>query len=237
MLSFRSRGRLMLTMLAAAVAGWVAPAAKADFNTDATTLTLQNLIDAGSTGLTIGDKTFYNFAYQGDPARAADISVTRSDTNDIGLSFRYNWVSSNGLNEDSVIRYCVHVNDTTPQNLINGVGLRFNGTTNPPGLLTNASVSETITDLNGNELPGGLISVIDFGPGNANNRDSASYTVNPAVRDLCVTKDISVHSAPIDLQGGIASISLVDNTFSQIPEPASVGLLGAGAVFMLKRRR
>src|SRR5579859_5104749 len=153
MLSSRSGKRLAAALFAVGMLGaFAAPHARADFNS--ATTTLQTLIDAGSTGITIGDKTFYNFSYQGSPATAADIGVTRSDTNDIGLQFSYNWQSSNGLNEDSVIRYCVHVNDTTPQNLINGVGLAFNGTANPAGLLTSASVTETITDLNGNELPG-----------------------------------------------------------------------------------
>jgi hypothetical protein len=236
MLASRFGSRLTQAVFAAcALAAFAVPNARADF--DAATTTLQDLINAGSTGLTIGDKTFYNFSYQGSPATAAQIGVTRSDTSNIGLRFSFNWSSANGVNEDSVIRYCVHVNDTTPQNFINGVGLDFNGTANPAGVLTSASVTETITDLAGNELPGGLISVIDSGPGASGNRDSASYTVNPAVRDLCVTKDISVHSAPANLQGGTATISFVDNTFSQVPEPASLGLVGAGALLMIKRRR
>jgi len=237
MLSLRIRGRFAQTILAVAALGAVAaPAARADFS-GATTTTLQDLINAGSQGITIGDKTFYNFSYQGSPAAPSDIAITRPDSSDIGLQFNYSWHSADGINEDAVIRYCVHVNDTTPQNLINGVGLKFNGTANPAGVLTNASVTENVTDLNGNELAGSPISVIDFGPGNANNRDSASLTVDPAVRDLCVTKDISVHSAPANLQGGVSSITFVDNTFSQVPEPASLGLVAAGALLALKRRR
>lgn len=236
MLSVRIRGRFAQTILAIAAVGSVAaPVARADFN--AATSTLQDLINAGSTGITIGDKTFYNFSYQGSPATASDITVTQPASSDIGLQFNFSWRSADGVNEDSVIRYCVHVNDTTPQNLINGVGLTFNGTANPAGVLTNASVTENVTDLNGNQLAGSPISVIDFGPGNANNQDSASLVVDPAVRDLCVTKDISVHSAPANLQGGIATIGFVDNTFSQVPEPASLGVIGAGALLALKRRR
>lgn len=234
MRELRSGKRLAQAVLVAgALAMFAAPQARADFS--AATTTLQDLINAGSTGLTIGDKTFYNFSYQGSPATAAQIGVTQSDTSNIGLRFSFNWSSRDGINEDSVIRYCVHVND--PRSLINGVGLSFNGTANPAGVLTNASVTETITDLAGNELPGGSISVIDSGAGNSGNRDSASYTVDPALRDLCVTKDISVHSAPANLQGGAATISFVDNTFSQVPEPASLGLVGAGALLLMKRRR
>ena len=236
LLSRRFGKRLAQALLAVgALAAFAAPQARADFSV--ATTTLQDLINAGSNGITIGDKTFYNFSYQGAPATAAQIGVTQSDSSNIGLRFSFNWNSANGVNEDSVIRYCVHVNTTTPQNFINGVGLDFNGTANPAGVLTSASVTESITDLAGNELPGGLISVIDSGPGNSSNRDTASYTVNPPVRDLCVTKDISVHSAPTNLQGGVATISFVDNTFSQIPEPASLGILGAGALLMIKRRR
>lgn len=235
MLSAKHGGRFAWAIAAVAAVGALAPAARADFD-PASVTTLQNLIDSGSTGITIGDKTFYNFSYQGSPATASDITISRPDSTDIGLQFNYNWTSANG-NQDSVIRYCVHVNDTTPQNYINGVGLKFNGTTDPSGLLTNASVTESVTDLNGVDLSGSPISVIDFGPGNANNVDSASLTVDPAVRDLCVTKDISVHSAPGNLQGGTATISFVDNTFSQTPEPASLSLLGIGALLAFRRRR
>lgn len=194
--------------------------------------TVQNLVDLGTTGITIGDKTFYDFSLGGSIA-ASQISVAPATGPDIGLEFLYNWTANNGNNQDTVIRYNVHVND--PNQMITEVGLNFNGTANIGNAsgLTAATVTETINDLAGNTI--GQISTIDGGPLFATtNRDSDSLTITPA-RDLSLVKDILVHSGIGD--GGTASISFVDNTFEQVPEPASMSLLVLGGLTMLRRRR
>ena len=204
--------------------------------------TLQDLINAGHTGIIIGDKQFYDFSYIGSPTSgpnpaptASQISVAGAPGSNIGLSFSYAWESAEGFNQDSVIRYSVHVLDSASQLFIDGVGLNFNGTAPVPGSLTNATVTETVSSLSGNVL--GQLSTIDDGPGGNHDNDNAFLALNPATRDVTVTKDIQVHSTGVGNGGGVSTISVVDNTFHQVPEPASLGLLSLGAMGLLARRR
>ena len=186
--------------------------------------TLQNLIDDG--GITYGDKTFSDFAVTGS-VLPSNIDVVQAPGPNLGLEFQYNWSSSNGENQDTVIHYKVHVND--PAQSINGVGLSFNGKVtgdNPTGL-TSASVTETISDAQDNFL--GQITV----PNGASN--SNTFTVSPSTHDLFLDKDIMVHS-PVG-GSGTATITLVDNTFMQVPEPATLGLLTLAAPALLLRKR
>ncbi|HXE53866.1 MAG TPA: hypothetical protein VN541_12665 [Tepidisphaeraceae bacterium] len=243
----------VLAAACVALGGSIAAAATSPLPT-----TLDQLVADGSTGITIGDKTFYNFSVQGSvPADAIHV-VTPTGSN-IGLEFQYNWTSSAGNNLDTLIRYSVHVNDTTlTQQLINGVGLHFDGNATgatlvpalvsaaaPPNtdLGTNATVTETIDDINGNRL--GQLTVFNAGAaGTAFNKNDATFVVTPPTRDLMLSKDIQVHSSTSG--GGTSTISLVDNTFSQTTNTSSVPLppaaltalatLGLGAVSPIRRR-
>jgi len=204
--------------------------------------TLQDLINAGHTGIIIGDKQFYDFSYIGSPTSGANpaptasqISVAQAPGSNIGLSFSYAWQSADGFDQDSVIRYSVHTLDSAAQMFIDGVGLNFNGTAPVPGALTNATVTETVSTLSGNVL--GQLTTFDDGAGGQKDTDNSFLTVNPATRDITVTKDIQVHSTGTGNGGGVSTISVVDNTFHQIPEPASIGLLSLGALGLLARRR
>ena len=213
--------------------------------------TLQDLINAGNNGITIGDKQFYNFSYQGTGVTADQINVIRAPGSDIGLEFQFSWSSTGGVNEDSVIRYNLHVTD--PGRTITAVGLHFDGNaTNNTSLLTNANVTESVTDLGGNSL--GNISVINFGSNFPTlNRNDATLPI-ASLRDLAVTKDIMVHSAGPALQLAAvadaattptATITLVDNTFKQngtssVPLPPAAWMalstLGLGALAPLRRK-
>jgi hypothetical protein len=218
--------------------------------------TLSGLIAAGSTGVTIGDKTFYDFTVSGDIA-ASNINVVQAPGSDLGLEFQANWTSTNGNNLDTLIRYKVHVNTAPTQQAISSVGLAFDGTGTGTNIGTNASVTETIDDLMGNQL--GQISVFDAGTaGGTLNRDTASFTLSAPVRDLWLTKDISVHSLvslPVTeditklaaVAPDTSSISFVDNTFHQVTTGASsvpvppaalmaLTTLGLGAFAPIRRR-
>ena len=218
--------------------------------------TLGGLVASGSTGVTIGDKTFYDFTVSGN-VDASSINVVQAPGSDLGLEFQYNWSSSNGNNLDTLIRYKVHVNTATVQQKISSVGLNFDGNGTGANVGTNGSVTETISDLTGNQL--GQISVFNAGTaGGTVNRNSATFTLTTPTRDLWLTKDISVHSlvtvqtfaegltklAAIAPDTG--TISFVDNTFHQTTGASSVPLppaalmalatLGMGALTPIRRR-
>lgn len=224
----------ILTAAGVVLAGSLASAAVAPVGT------LDQLVADGSTGITIGDKTFYDFSVTGNVA-ASQISYTPASGGNIGLDFLYNWSSTNANNLDTLISYRVHVNTTSPQNEITGVNLNFNGTTTgTSSLATNSTVTETVSNLNGTQI--GQLSVFDAGPSNSGvNRDSATLSVAPT-RDLILQKDIEVHSV---VDGGTATISTVENSFQQtapssVPVPpalwTALSTLGLILLFPLRRR-
>jgi hypothetical protein len=227
-----SEGRGFLVALVLAFT--IAPSAlRAD------TLTLQQLIDRGPEGIIVGDKLFYDFSYLGSPTPSAGVPNPAPTADQIavapitgpmfGLSFSAGWEAAPGLNQDSLIRYYVHVLDGTPQQSIDGVGLRFNGADPLAGPLTNATVTETVETVGGSVL--GQFSVFNDGTGASYDSLNNSITLPTPMRDLFVMKDIMVHSSTI---GGVSTISFVDNTFHQIatplPQAAWAGLLLIGGL-------
>lgn len=192
---------------------------------------LQDLINAGQTGVIVGDKRFYNFSLQpplnGAPS-ASQISVAGLMSPNIGLQFSASWFAVAGSTMDTVINYCVQVLDPTQQ--IGAVGLSFNGTTPVTAPGTFATVTEQVMHLDGSVI--GNFSV--FSDANTPFMDHLQNTLplSPPLSALCVSKDIQVVSGP----GGVATISVVDNTFPQVPSgiplPASAwtGLVLLGVV-------
>lgn len=211
--------------------------------------TLQDLINTGHSGITIGDKQYYDFAYSGSPMAtgtpppvnpaptAAQIAVLQPDAAVQGFRFLYPWSSSTTTNnQDSLISYSVHVINTSPQDFIGSVGLDFSATA-VGGALDNSTVSEKVLTLDQTGTYGTL-NVKEFGPGNVNNVDSMTFSLPGGIRDLRLIKDIQLHSSSSPtFQPGASSIAYVDNTFVSVPEPVSAGALSVGAGMLLVRRR
>jgi len=242
-----SMGKVILAAgMLAGVVGFTASNAKADPGpvplSSLTSPTLQDLINLGTGGVVIGDKVFSDFSYIGAPPgapnpapTASQIAIGTAPGSDIGLTFSSAWESALGLNQDSIIRYAVSVLPNSGF-LIKDVGLRFNGNAPIPSTGTLATVTETVSTLSGTG-PGSLLgqlSVVAGGASSTTNRYSDHLTFAPT-SSVFVEKDIQLNST----DAGVATISFVDNTFSQtVPEPATFSLVGlAGAGLLARRRR
>ncbi len=192
----------------------------------------------------IGDKTFSNFNYVSS-AQGGAVAITPAgitvDTlgplgsgasivnNDIGLQFNANWSATAGQVTDSNIGFTVTVNGGGAM-LIDDTGLAQISGVSPNG---SASVAER--GCGPAPCTPNTISVLTFDNGGPTSQTVLDTYFTP-VGSLAVMKDIAVSGGT----SGFATLSLVDDTFSQIavPEPMSMGLLGGGlALLGLARRR
>lgn len=192
---------------------------------------LSALVASADDFVVVGDLTFDSFSYvaTGDMPPAADINVLEwSDSEgNAGLRFQGGFVdAAAGGASDALIGFSV-VSSGAP---ISDAHLSANpdvlGGTAGTGL---GSITETFLP----EVSNDSLSVFDNG---TVEQLSDSIVFNAPVGSLNVQKDILLLSA----QGGAgATISFVDQTFTQTPEPAAfasllVGLIGLGT---LRRRR
>jgi hypothetical protein len=180
---------------------------------------------------TIDDKTFSNFSYSYSPQDfgipPSSLSTTPITTHfDPGFSWNAGWNVSNGSGvptQDSFIDYTVTVNrgglPIIDVSLSMG-GASFFGT-------GGARVDETVCL--GATFPactGGTVkqlSVYDNSQQGVKLFDEITFG---GVTEIDVQKDIELTSGT----NGGASLSLVTNQFSEIPEPGSILLFGSGAL-------
>ena len=239
------RRLLLLGGLAALALPGVANAATVQYS-------LTDLLPGGQQGggFTLGDKRYSNFTFASSgsaPLTPGDVNVrvTSTETNasvpgddTYTLQFTFGLDAFPGERTDLVLCYKVDVLD--PNQAINRVGLRFNGSvpSQGPGDAA-ASIEETVQTLDGSPVvPGSdddvlVLNVFNDGPGRLADDNSDSVAVNPA-RSLLFCKDILVSSRE---DGGYVAVSIADNFVVQIPEPGMIGLASLVGLSLLARRR
>lgn len=187
------------------------------------TISLATVID-NTLGVQIGDKLFrdFFFSYTDNNGNPTD-NLTRSNvnltalSNDIGfgVSFQQPLLAIGSDFKDVVFKYSVTVTD--PNFKISDIHLSITGAAGNGGF---GSVGE-------DTFVGG------FGATNVGHLDAflsgpttSSNNIVPAVTELWVQKDAIVTGN--GAANGNASISVIDQTFSQVPEPSTVLLVGLG---------
>lgn len=177
---------------------------------------LDTLIAAGPNNMiVVGNTVYSNFVYGGVLPSNVTITTTAN-----GLAFTTTTGGFTTPSGNAVISYDV----TITGNIVQSVGLDFTATATGGAA---AFVGETVTDLVAQKDYS--LHVFTDGVGGLPDNDTASVTLDPASNSLHVVKSIDVASAGT----GSATITLVDNTFTQgggggppaIPEPMSLALL------------
>ncbi len=190
---------------------------------------LEQIIDDGQSILVV-DKLFDNFTFSvsgtgGYIANPAAIDVAPVSMGDeIGIRFAGLLAARSNLVPDSAVTVTIGYDVTVvdPKLWIHDISLVFNGmATDPTGY---ARVTETVYYGN---TPVGSASVTTPSP--LNDHD----LFDGAFKKLHVEKTIELYGGA----RGFTTISFIDQTFSQIPEPATVALLGLALPLLRLRRR
>jgi PEP-CTERM motif-containing protein len=220
-----------LVIICAAIALAVACVPGIQAQTFGPSVSLTTLTNDDGTVL-VGDKLFSNFFVVGDPA-ASNITVTAliSDGN-FGLEFGGGFVANNS-SMDFSIGYMVNV--TNSANLISGANLTFNGASVPPnsGPALAEVVEQVLTNMDIN-VPYGQMTVYVTPTAQ---QLSTNMAINPPQSYLNLQKDVLVDSFTLT---AFASISTIDQSYMQIPEPSTIALAAMGAftgLLVLRRRR
>jgi len=203
----------------------------------ATPVCSSNVTDNGSTyfgggySCTVGDLLFSNFSYTGsgtNPISASQITVDTVSNDGIGLSFHAPWSAGAGMTTDGTIDFTVTV--LGGGSLLEDFGLAQTSGVSGSG---SASVAEDGCGPAPCLATGGSIYVLTFQ--DSGERQAQGETTFAPVNSVSVEKDISVNG-----NSGFATISVVQDTFSQVPEPVSMGMMGGGLALLglvrLRRR-
>ncbi len=206
-------------------------------------INLSNLVTS-ALYVQVGDKLFGNFSFQylstdtnaSDALVPADLVLSAlSNQAGFGISMQLVGFEAQGMDTDD-IKLTFSAQVTNSFDLISGVDLSINGGATGMG---DANVSENIyTHGIGDGNIANLFANITTD--SATPEDSVTFSTPQAM--IWIEKDLSVSVDPDGIACGnpasnYAIISIVDQTFAQIPEPSTLALLGAGMAGLLVVRR
>jgi len=218
----RAARNLSIICSVAALAVTCVPGARAQI-VIGPTVSLASLTNVGGDVL-VGDKDFSNFSISGDFS-ASQINITSiTENGNFGIRISGALVSA-GSPETLSLGYKVTV--TNSPMLISAANLLFNGQV--AGGSGQAQVTEQVFT-NGNQFAGQL-----FVFANATNSVlTASLPITPPQTFLNLSNNVFL-TAQLP---AFATISTIDQTYTQVPEPSALALVAAGfAGLALLRRR
>jgi hypothetical protein len=200
-----------------------APATQAQITnlTNGSTINFSNL-GTGQFSILVGDKLFSDFSISDYNSTNLDVKGIIEDGGDYGIQLQGPFFSMNG-SMDVTLSYTVSV--TNSANLISGANLSFNGF--EFGSNGVAEVTETV-DTN-NSLYGDMS--VYASPGS--NVLAASLAINPPQSQLELSKDVFTYAINLSF----ASISTINQSYMQVPEPSTMMLAVAGLTGLLLLRR
>jgi hypothetical protein len=202
----------------------------------ATAILLADLIANPADSIVVGDKIFTGFGYSGtgDMPTASLVNVLglRDSAGNWGLRFQGSFLDlPGGGNSDAHISFMVEVSpQADPVTPIIDAHLSISGT----GVAGDESafiVDETLS--NGTTLEAFVTTI---GPGAQQNKLTDAKTFAPVTK-LNVVKDIlAIAAAGSSLP---SRGTVIDQSFSQVPEPSSVALVGLSSLALagIRRRR
>ncbi len=193
-------------------------------------VTLADLIMNGGT-ISSGDKTFSNFMYSstGSMPNANLVNVIPiSSSGAFGIEFQGGFNATSAMSpSDALIKFTVTSNGS------NITGAMMSGNPAVLGKTPNGTISVTESFLP--QLTNTQLSIFDVEPGKSI-KMTDSTTFKQSVHSLNVEKDIMATAA----SGSAATLSFIDQLFPQghtVPEPASLMLVGIGALGLFGYRR
>ena len=187
-------------------------------------VSLATLTNSGA-DLIIGDKEFSHFSISGYEAGSISVQGIIENGNDYGIQFQGGFFSMHG-SMDVILSYQVDV--TNSANLISAANLSFNGF--EFGSNGVAEVTESVYT-NMTYLYGDM--TVYASPGS--NVLAATLPINPPQPQLNLDKDVFTYAINLSF----ASISTINQSYEQVPEPSTVALVGMSLIGagVLRRRR